>query len=664
LIKAINDVRSVNEALQPNGDDIVVQGFAPRSQWSEMCESDHFVQFYESDAFLLNSLSGYVGKGLEAGDACIVVATIAHREALEQQLKAQGLDVAAASLAGQYFSLDASETLSMFMVDGQPELGRFNQIIGDLVARAATGGRRVRAFGEMVALLWAEGNQSGAIHLEELWNELQKAHNFSLFCAYEMSGFGGEQFIEPLSNVCATHSRVIPAEGYSDLTDVDDRLRVIIKLQQKARSLEAEVAERKQAEERLRVSLLQEQMARTEAEHANRLKDEFLATVSHELRTPLHAVIGWSHMLRSGGLDEAMTVRAIETIERNAKSQAQLIEDILDVSRVITGKLHLNMGLVDFASVINAAIDSVQLAAESKDIQLEVTLDPSARRVSGDANRLQQVVWNLLSNAIKFTPSGGRVQVRLERAGTDAQISVSDTGEGINSNFLPFIFDRFRQADGSSTRKHGGLGLGLAIVRHLVELHGGTVSADSPGKGLGATFVLRLPLATVQKEAKGRGKELESLMPSDAAGSQLKPLPSLDGVQVLIVDDEQDTLSMLAVMLTEYRAKVQTATSAAEAMEVLQWYKPDVLVSDLAMPEEDGYSLISKVRALSEENGRRIPAVALTAYVRVEDRVRALSAGFNMFVPKPVEPNELITAIANLAEPLTIDSPQSPLEIM
>ncbi len=656
MIKAINDGRSVHEALQHGAGDIAVQDFAPRSQWSEMCESDHFVQFYETDLFLLNSLSGYVGKGLEAGDACIVVATKAHREALEEQLKAQGLDVAAASATGQYLSLDATETLSKFMVDGQPEPGRFNQIVGDIVARAAVDKRRVRAFGEMVALLWAEGNQTAAIRLEELWNALQKTHAFSLFCAYEMSGFGGEQFIEPLGNVCATHSRVIPAESYSDLANSDDRLRAIIELQQKARSLEAEIAERKQVEERLRLSLMQEQLARTEAEDANRLKDEFLATVSHELRTPLHAVIGWSHMLRSGGLDEATTIRAIETIERNAKSQAQLIEDILDVSRVITGKLHLNIGLVDFSSVINAAIDSVQLAAESKGIQLEVTLDPSARRVLGDPSRLQQVVWNLLSNAIKFTPAGGRVQVRLERAGADAQISVSDTGEGINSEFLPFIFDRFRQADGSSTRKHGGLGLGLAIVRHLVEQHGGTVSADSLGKGQGTTFTLRLPLAAAQKVEKGRRKKTESLLPSEPTGAQLKPLPSLEGVEVLIVDDEQDTLNMLAVMLTEYRAKVQTASSASEALEVLQWYKPDVLVSDLAMPDEDGYSLIGKVRALAEEDGRRIPAVALTAYVRIEDRVRALSAGFNMFVPKPVEPSELITAIANLAEPRANES--------
>jgi CheY-like chemotaxis protein/two-component sensor histidine kinase len=358
-------------------------------------------------------------------------------------------------------------------------------------------------------------------------------------------------------------------------------------------------------------------------------------------------------MLRNGGLDKATAAHAVETIERNAKSQAQLIEDILDVSRMITGKLQLDIVPVDVASVINAAIDSIQLAAESKGIHLEVTFDPSARRVAGDAGRLQQVVWNLLANAIKFTPPGGRVEVRLERAGANAKIKVSDTGEGINSDFLPFIFDRFRQADGTSTRRHGGLGLGLAIVRHLVELHGGTVEASSSGKGRGATFAIELPLAAAQERAPQQRRETESVWLNEEAGTPLLTLPSLEGVQVLLVDDDQDTLSMLSMMLTECRATVQGVASAAEALEVLQWYKPDVLVSDLAMPGEDGYSLIGKVRAMETEKGRQTPAVALTAYVRIEDRARALSAGFNMFVPKPVEPSELIMAIANLADPMT-----------
>jgi signal transduction histidine kinase/ActR/RegA family two-component response regulator len=406
----------------------------------------------------------------------------------------------------------------------------------------------------------------------------------------------------------------------------------------------------RELEERERL-LTREQAARSEAESANRMKDEFLATVSHELRTPLNAIIGWSHLLRKGNADKATMARAVETIERNAKSQAQMVEDILDVSRVITGKLRLNIGPVDAAAIINAAIDCVQLAADSKGIRLEVTLDPSARHTSGDSGRLQQVVWNLLSNAIKFTPAGGRVDVRLERADSSIQIKVSDTGEGVSTDFLPFIFDRFRQADGTSTRRHGGLGLGLAIVRHLVELHGGTVHAESMGEGCGATFTIRLPL---RKDEAARAKDENAWRrgdPSLVRPSLLIAQPLLDGVKVLLVDDDKDSLHVMSVMLTENRAKVQAAASVAEALEALQWYRPDVIVSDLAMPGEDGYSLIAKVRALEADGDKRILAVALTASVRVEDRSRALAAGFNMFVPKPVEPSELVTAIASLAEP-------------
>jgi CheY-like chemotaxis protein len=295
----------------------------------------------------------------------------------------------------------------------------------------------------------------------------------------------------------------------------------------------------------------------------------------------------------------------------------------------------------------------VQLAADSKGIKLGVILDPSARHISGDSSRLQQVVWNLLSNAIKFTPAGGHVEVRLEGAGANAQIVVSDTGEGISEDFLPFIFDRFRQADGSLTRRQGGLGLGLAIVKHLIELHGGTVYVDSAGEGRGATFTIELPHRIDRRRAKSRKEEIEGLVRNENYNVHRQPLPSLEGVMVLVVDDDRDTLEMITAVLTEYGATVQGAASAAEAIDALQWCRPDVLVSDLAMPDEDGYSLIRKVRASEAESAHPIPAVALTALVRVDDRMRALSAGFNMFVPKPVEPDELIAAIANLAEPAT-----------
>lgn len=609
------------------------------AEWQHQGEPDHFVQFYDSDTFLLNSLTGFVGTGLTAGDACVVVANQAHRHSLEERLHVSGLDVDGARHSGQYLALDSSEMLAKFMVAGVPERDRFMDVVGGLIAQASGSRGHVRVFGDMVAQLSASGQHRAAVDLEALWNDLRQVHPFSLYCAYPLHVFGDETQGPALADVCTQHTRVIPAESYSILPDQDTRLREIILLQQKARLLEAELKER----ERL---LAREQLARAEAETANRLKDQFLATVSHELRTPLNAIIGWSHMLRGGKLDQATASRAVETIERNAKAQAQLIEDLLDVSRMITGNLRLRVAPVDMAAVINMAIDCVQLAAETKDIQLEVLLDPSVRHVAGDAGRLQQVVWNLLANSIKFTPAGGRIVVRLQRLRSSLQIRVSDNGTGISSEFLPFIFDRFRQADGSSTRNQGGLGLGLSIVRHLVELHGGTVSAESDGAGRGATFTIQLPLAVVAEPAR-LSRVTGSLLREEPQYSG--PPPSLDQVRVLLVDDDRDNLQVLAAQLGECKAEVETAASAAEALEILSWYQPDVLVSDLAMPDEDGYSLIDKIR-VREADGKQVPAIALTAYVRVEDRTRALSAGFNLFVPKPVQPNELVAAIANLIE--------------
>ncbi len=648
MIKENSNPTAKRIPTQLSSDDAAKWNIAPRTDWTGMTETEHFVQFYEADGFLLNSLGGFIGSAINSGDAALVVATEAHRDGLDDLLTANGLDVAYAKSRGQFVSIDAAETLSRFMVDGSPQLDRFNEVVGGIIATVSDGRPRVRAFGEMVALLWADGEYQAALRLEEMWNELQKVHTFSLFCAYPMNGLSGQQFMEPHSGVCTVHSRVIPAESYAGLDDQDARLRAIAKLQQKAASLQAEIEERQRAEEKLRLALVGEQIARAEAETANRIKDEFLATVSHELRTPLNAIMGWAHLLRGGRLDEASVARALETIDRNAKSQAQLIEDILDVSRIITGKLRLNREPVDIASVINAAIDSVQLAIDSKELQLEVTLDPSARHTVGDANRLQQIVWNLLANSIKFTPAGGRIAIRVKRAEGNLQLRVSDSGQGIGESFLPFIFDRFRQADGTITRQHGGLGLGLAIVRHLVELHGGSIAAESEGEGRGSTFTLTLGLAP--RNGSRRRKITGALRAKEISHGHFTTIPTLDKVRVLVVDDDPDTLQFLSVMLGESKAIVETAASVSQAVDLLEWYRPHVVVSDLAMPNEDGFSLMAKIRALKSFNGNEIPAVAMTSYVRVEDRARALAAGFNMFVPKPIEPHELITAIASLAE--------------
>ena len=382
-----------------------------------------------------------------------------------------------------------------------------------------------------------------------------------------------------------------------------------------------------------------------EAQAANRTKDEFLATVSHELRTPLNAILGWAQLLRGGNLEEGELERALETIERNARAQAQLIEDLLDISRIITGKLRLDVRPIELAGVIEAAVDSVRPAADAKGIRLHVVLDPRAGPVSGDANRLQQVVWNLLVNAIKFTPRDGRVGVNLARVNSHVEVIVSDTGEGIDAALLPHIFDRFRQADASTTRRHGGLGLGLSIVRHLVELHGGTVHAESGGEGRGSLFTVKLPLAVVRKGDDSRVHPTAEDRVDVGLGTA-----QLDGVRVLVVDDEADARDLLSHLLRRCRAHVEAVASAADALAAIRRSRPDVLLSDIGMPGEDGYMLIQQVRALEEQTGLgKIPAVALTAFARAEDRRRALMAGFQMHVPKPVEAAELTAVVANLA---------------
>jgi PAS domain S-box-containing protein len=436
-----------------------------------------------------------------------------------------------------------------------------------------------------------------------------------------------------------------------------------------------DIHERKESERRVeneRDELLSREKAlRVEAEDVNRLKDEFLATVSHELRAPLNAIHGWVKLLREGRLNPDETARALEIIERGARAQNRIISDLLDVSRIITDKLRLNARPIRPAAAIESAVESLRQTADAKEIDIELVIDDQAGPVAGDSDRLRQIVWNLVSNAIKFTPDRGQVQVRLERVGKDVEITVSDTGLGIAPDFLPFVFDRFRQGDGSSTRRQGGLGLGLAIVRHLTEMHGGSVYAQSPGHDLGATFVVRLPLVeqapdetdeTVSTDEIDETDETNEIFVSHTSHTSHMSYTSyvhdaidqaveLGGLRVLAVDNDSDARDLIKTILTQYGAVVETAGSTTQALTFFERpdeWRPELLISDIEMPEADGYQLIRKLREMESRRGRRAPAIALTAYARTEDRLRSLSAGFDMHVTKPVEPVELLTIVASL----------------
>jgi signal transduction histidine kinase/CheY-like chemotaxis protein len=381
-----------------------------------------------------------------------------------------------------------------------------------------------------------------------------------------------------------------------------------------------------------------------EAREANRTKDDFLAVLSHELRTPLNAILGYSRLLRGGMLTGEHVDRALETVERNSRWLTQIVEDVLDVSRIVSGKIRLDVQPVDVSSVIENAVLTIQPAADARGVSLQTIIDPRVGPVSGDPDRLQQVIWNLLSNAVKFTNKGDRVQVRLERVNSHLEIVVSDTGAGIRSDFLPLVFERFRQSDTGPARKTGGLGLGLSIVRHLVEMHGGSVHADSAGPGQGSTFTVRLPMMIVQPSPATRKRE----HPLTVSRTRLTQLSDLTGVTVLAVDDEEDALGLLRVVLETAGARVTTASSALAALELIESLRPDVIVADIGMPEIDGFELIKRIRALPDSEASNVPAAALTAFARSEDRTKALQSGFEMHLAKPVDPGELVASVATL----------------
>ena len=413
---------------------------------------------------------------------------------------------------------------------------------------------------------------------------------------------------------------------------------------------------RKEAEESLKQLMVAEQKARANAEMANRVKDEFLAMLSHELRTPLNAIIGWSHLLKKGQLNERDREHGINVIDRNAEAQRAIIDELLDISRIVTGKLKLEKQPVDLATAISTAIDSLRPAAESKNIEIITSIDSEAGSVSGEPVRLQQVIWNLLSNALKFTPSGGRINVDLNVVGKSLEVTISDNGEGIDPEFLPSIFERFRQADSSTRRMHGGLGLGLSIVRSLVEMHDGEIHAASDGKGKGTTFTLTLPSLDVEpptaetREAHAQLFNLTWKQPhksDNGSAPELKP-DLLSGLKVLTVDDQPDTREMIIIALGRYGAEVRASDSASKALEMIKEWRPHVVVSDIGLPEMDGYDFMRQLREL-ERDGERIPAIAVTGYAGAVDESKALNAGYELHLSKPVQLSELASAIAKVS---------------
>jgi len=411
-----------------------------------------------------------------------------------------------------------------------------------------------------------------------------------------------------------------------------------------------DISDSVRAEEEKTQLLASERVARSTAEHTSRMKDEFLATLSHELRTPLNAILGWSQVLRNGHRSAGDLTEGLAAIERNARVQTKLIEDLLDMSRIISGKIRLDIQNILPITFIEEAIATVRLSAQAKGVRLEPVLDSLAGPVNGDPSRMQQVVWNLLSNAVRFTPKGGKIQIILRRVNSHIEIAIADTGQGIRPEFLTAVFDRFRQADASTTRRHGGLGLGLSIAKQLVELHGGSIAAQSAGEGHGATFVVQLPLRAVHPQIP----VVEEVHPRDS--TTVVSAPQLDsstvdlsGLKILVVDDEADACSLIQRVLHDFHANVFTASSATEAMASLELNEPDILISDIGMPEIDGYELLRRVRAMKSAKSSRIPAIALTAFARSEDRTRALMAGYSVHVSKPVEPQELVATVASLA---------------
>ena len=568
----------------------------------ETAVSGHAVQFYERETYLLDGLTDYIGSALTANGAGIVIATRPHRDGLAQRLKARGLDVMGAGAQGRYVALDARDMLARFMVDGWPDPARFDDTVGTLIAKTRERAPQIRAFGEMVALLWADGNREAAIRLEELWNELATRMPFSLLCAYPIEAFHDTTHTKPFADMNATHTQVIPAESYM--------------------RLEAETIQRRHAEAELRkkVELLAD---------ADRRKDEFLAMLGHELRNPLAPVTTALQLMRLHSDEPLRVARARETIERQVEHMTRLIDDLLDVSRITRGKIELRHEAVVLSSLVARAVEGARPVIDDRGHRLTLDLPDEPVALNGDPARLEQVLANLLNNAAKYTDVGGRIWVRAFVHDEQLILSVKDNGAGLTPAMREHVFDLFVQGPEVRAYTRGGLGIGLTLVRRLVEMHGGTVEVRSDGPGTGSEFIVRLPLGFVSQIAP-------SDHPSDAA------LAGLPKRRILVVDDNVDAADALAELLRDFGHEVRAVHDGRSAIEQAALHRPDIVLLDIGMPGFDGYEVARRMRS---ELGLKSTLVALTGYGEARHRRLSREAGFDQHVTKPVDIRKLETLL-------------------
>ena len=584
----------------------------------DMSMSDgHLVQYYEEEGFLYDRVTDFMSNGLRGRDAAVLIATRAHRDGVESRLVRRGIDLADLTAGGRYHALDARDTLSRFMVDGSPDPHRFANTIGPVIRTARSGDRRVVAFGEMVALLWAEGNRDAAIRLEELWNDLARRETFALLCAYPISHFDDAAHARPFADINAAHTWVTPAESYS-IVEADERNRAIATLQQKAAALEAESKQRAVLEAALRGKI-------DELAEVDRRKDEFLAMLGHELRNPLAPVTTALQIMRIHESEPSRVARSREIVERQIEHMTRLIDDLLDVSRITRGKIELREQPLLLSSVVERAIESARPLIDERGRRIALDLPAEPVMFLADPARLSQVFANLLNNAAKYTDVGGRIWVRARVEGKDLVVAVKDDGPGLTKELRKYVFDLFMQGPQSRARARGGLGIGLTLVRRLVELHGGTVDALSEGPGKGTEFVVRLPL---------RLPPVADGAPSTTTVATVGPRR-----RILVVDDNVDAAEALGELLRDFGHEVATAHDGPQALDNARLHRPEIVLLDIGMPEMDGYEVAKRIR---EDLGLGDALlVALTGYGEDRHRRLARESGFDQHVTKPVDASKL-----------------------